>query len=406
VTAGLATPPADRQVVLDEFAERLVAVSFLNGPGRAVWSHFAELRAAAGVDDFAAWRDRVAHFEAALAGAPRSSSASPIPRADLWETGADPGDPRREGGRLAVPRLRVYSGTDLLTMTLAEREALLVTESGEPVLRRQDLWMIAGQRGAGKTWLVGSLGVALATGGACMRWRAPARRRVVLVDGEMPARALQERLRLLAAGADLGNLSVIAQDLQDPPLPSLATMAGVAMLEPAIEGADVLLLDNRSTLVGSAAESDSDDWYPVQQWLLSLRRRGITVILADHAGRNGLPRGTSRREDILDVVLLLKRPADYRAEEGARIDLAWSKARGLTDGVVTPCELRLRVEDGRAEWDVRDVTGRDYAQAAEMYAEGASPVDVASDLGVSRATAYRWRAQARRDGRLPARGRR
>jgi putative DNA primase/helicase len=163
----------------------------------------------------------------------------------------------------------------------------------------------------------------------------------------------------------------------------------------------VVLLDNRSTLIGSAAESDGDEWYPVQQWLLGLRRRGLSVILAEHTGRNGMPRGTSRREDILDVLLLLRRPADYRTEEGARVDVRWSKARYLADEVTAPIEARLRVEDGRAQWAVRDVADRDYAVAVELYREGGSPADVVAELGVSRSTAFRWRTQARNEGRLP-----
>jgi AAA domain-containing protein/Homeodomain-like domain-containing protein len=306
--------------------------------------------------------------------------------------------------RLSPPTgLRVYTGNEMLNMELPEREALIVTAAGLPVMRRQDLWMIAGPRGSAKTWMVGSLAVAGVTGGRCLLWMFPRPRRCLLVDGEMPGRALQERLRLLAAGADLSGLTVIAQDLQDPPLPSLASPSGQAALDPYLEGVELLLLDNRSTLIGSAGESDGDDWYPVQEWLLALRRRGITVVMAEHTGRNGLPRGTSRREDVLDVVLVLRRPADYRAEEGARVDLRWTKARGLTDNVVTPCEARLLVEDGRAEWIVREVAGRDYEQAVEMFAEGASPGDVATDLGCSRATAYRWRGQARREGRIRGR---
>ncbi len=321
---------------------------------------------------------------------------------DLHRLSGNPDVPGADREPLKVGALRAYSGNEMLTVELPEREALIVTTDGTPVMRRQDLWMIAGPRGSAKTWLTDSLAVAGATASRCLLWTFPRPRRCLLVDGEMPARALQERLRLLAAGADLSSLTVIAQDLQDPPLPSLATPSGQAALDPYLDGVELLLLDNRSTLIGSAGESDGDDWYPVQEWLLTLRRRGITVVMAEHTGRNGLPRGTSRREDILDVVLLLRRPADYRAEEGARVDLRWTKARGLTDSVVTPCEARLLVEDGRAEWIVREVAGRDFEQAVEMYAEGASPADVAADLGVSRATAYRWRGQARREGRIPA----
>jgi putative DNA primase/helicase len=321
---------------------------------------------------------------------------------DLTRLSRNANTPGAEREPSKAGALRAYTGNEMLTAELPEREALIVTTAGAPVMRRQDLWMIAGPRGSAKTWLTDSLAVAGATGGPCLLWTFPRPRRCLLVDGEMPARALQERLRLLAAGADLSSLTVIAQDLQDPPLPSLATPSGQAALEPYLDGVELLLLDNRSTLIGSAGESDGDEWYPVQEWLLALRRRGITAVLAEHTGQNGLPRGTSRREDVLDVVLVLRRPADYRAEEGARVDLRWTKARGLTDGVVTPCEARLFVENGRAEWTVREVAGRDFEQAVEMYVEGASPADVAADLGVSRATAYRWRGQARREGRVPA----
>ena len=44
---------------------------------------------------------------------------------------------------------------------------------------------------------------------------------------------------------------------------------------------------------------------------LSLRRRGISVLLDHHAGRNGEQRGTSKREDVLDTMLTLRHPADY-----------------------------------------------------------------------------------------------
>jgi hypothetical protein len=38
-------------------------------------------------------------------------------------------------------------------------------------------------------------------------------------------------------------------------------------------------------------------------------------------------RGTSRREDALDTVIALRRPADYSPEEGARFEVHIEKAR-------------------------------------------------------------------------------
>ena len=51
----------------------------------------------------------------------------------------------------------------------------------------------------------------------------------------------------------------------------------------------------------------------MQAWLLRLRRQGVAVLLVHHAGRSGNPRGTSKREDVLDTVIQLKHPEDYDA---------------------------------------------------------------------------------------------
>jgi RimJ/RimL family protein N-acetyltransferase len=66
-----------------------------------------------------------------------------------------------------------------------------------------------------------------------------------------------------------------------------------------------------SALCRVSEENEAGDWVPIQSWILSLRRRGITVLLLHHAGKSGAQRGTLRREDLLDVVIKLKHPADY-----------------------------------------------------------------------------------------------
>src|SRR3712207_8895249 len=51
--------------------------------------------------------------------------------------------------------------------------------------------------------------------------------------------------------------------------------------------------------------------------------------LIHHAGKGGQQRGTSRREDALDTVIALRRPADYEPEQGARLEVHLEKARGV-----------------------------------------------------------------------------
>ena len=77
--------------------------------------------------------------------------------------------------------------------------------------------MLYASRGAGKTHIALGIAYAVATGTAFLRWSAPKPRRVLLVDGEMPAAALRERLEQITAGAALKPgatmLQVLAGDL-------------------------------------------------------------------------------------------------------------------------------------------------------------------------------------------------
>ena len=110
-----------------------------------------------------------------------------------------------------------------------------------------------------------------------------------------------------------------------------------------LQGLDLLILDNLSTLCTSRSESASDAWVPMQNWLLGLRRRGISVLLVHHARTNGRQRGTSRREDALDTVIALRRPEDYSPEQGARFEIHFEKLRNRVNGAdAIPFEEALK----------------------------------------------------------------
>lgn len=62
------------------------------------------------------------------------------------------------------------------------------------------------------------------------------------------------------------------------------------------------------------------------------------------------PSGSSRREDVLDLVMCLRHPEDYSSTEGARFELHFDKTRGLYGDDAKPFEARLEVRDGAALW--------------------------------------------------------
>ena len=225
---------------------------------------------------------------------------------------------------------------EFLALDIPPRAMLL-----SPILPERSLSMLYAPRGVGKSWLGLSIGLAVASGGSLLRWAAPKPRRVLYVDGEMSLADLQSRLTSIQAGmgAEIRNdgFRILAADNTEAGI-NLGCDAGQRDLEQHVEGTDLVILDNLSTLLASGSEAASDAWLPIQNWLLRLRRKGISVLFVHHAGVSGKQRGTSRREDALDTVIALRRPDDYSPDEGARFEVHVEKARTLLGEGALPFE--------------------------------------------------------------------
>src|SRR5262245_5917756 len=196
-------------------------------------------------------------------------------------------------------RLKPLTLSELFDLEIKEREMLL-----SPILPEKGLVMVYAYRGVGKTHVALGIGYAVASGGSFLKWTAPRARRVLLVDGEMPATSLRDRLLSIVATAkkeaEPDAMRVIAGDLIDEGgVGNLADPAVQGELDKYLDGIELLILDNLSSLTAVIRDNDQESWTTIQQWLLRLRRRGISVLLVHHAGKTGEQRGTSRREDVL-----------------------------------------------------------------------------------------------------------
>jgi putative DNA primase/helicase len=282
----------------------------------------------------------------------------------------------------------VLTGEQLLSATLPPRELLLA-----PWLPAKGLAMIYGPRGIGKTHVTLGIARALATGTSFLGWRAPKPRRVLIIDGEMPASALQERLRSIVVRAgnnttDTGNIVFLAADLQERSGVNLANYSDQIELEAHLEGIDLIIVDNISTCVTLGRENEAESWLPVQEWGLAQRRAGRSVLFVHHAGKDGNQRGTSRREDVLDTVIGLRKPKFSSPTEGARFEVHFEKSRGFHGDDAKPFLASLK-DDG---WKVEPIAGPpvpDLARALALRAQGHSIREVAEILGVSRSSAHR-----------------
>jgi hypothetical protein len=278
--------------------------------------------------------------------------------------------------------LVALTGAELLQREFPPRQFLL-----SPWLPSKGLAMVFAERGVGKTWAGLNIAHATAGGGSFLRWSAARPCRVVYIDGEMPAGALKDRYAAIVAGSDFDapedHFRLVAADMQPDGLPDLADPAAQRFYDEAIADADLVIVDNLSTVCRALRENEADSWGPVQSWCLRQRAAGRSVLLIHHAGKGGGQRGTSRKEDVLDSVISLKRPIDYDASEGARFEVHYSKARGFWGEDAAPFEARL-VE---GKWTVGDIFVDDSADTIRAMKESGSTVrEIAERLGVPRST--------------------
>ncbi len=308
-----------------------------------------------------------------------------------------------EAARPIVPeptrQLRPITVADLLSMEIPPRRHLL-----EPWLPEAGLAMVYAQRGVGKTWFTLSAAIAVASGGGFLGFRAPTPQKVLVLDGEMPAATLQERVASIVAGADQEAdpefLRLLASDLHPDGLPDLSTTDGQEAIEPYLADVDLIVVDNLSTLVRNGRENEADSWIPVQDWILRQRRAGRSVLLVHHAGKGGAQRGTSKREDVLDTVIQLRRPADYTTDRGAVFEVHFEKARGITGSDAMPFEATVETRNGAAVWSRRSAADAEMLRVVALKNDGATVRDIAEELGISKSKVDRIIQRARTEGAL------
>jgi putative DNA primase/helicase len=148
---------------------------------------------------------------------------------------------------------------------------------------------------------------------------------------------------------------------------------------------DLVILDNLSTLVRSGNENEADSWVQIQEWMLRLRKLGKAVLLIHHAGKNGAQRGTSKREDILDTVLALRKPKNYSPNDGARFEVHFEKSRGFCGEATDPFEARLITDsNGSLSWNCKKIDGRDLELVVSLYKDGMTKQrDLEKETGIS-----------------------
>ncbi len=306
-----------------------------------------------------------------------------------------PGDGDAPASDSATPEgvgLVVVSLGDFLAREIPVPEMLL-----DPIITRQSLSMVYAWRGVGKTWFGLGCAYAIASGGKFLSWTAPKSRRVLYLDGEMPAAALQKRLALIVAGSEteapVDFFKLVTPDLCGGLVPDLATLEGQAEIDAIIANtkAEFIVIDNLSCWIRSGgAENEAEGWRAIQEWLLRHRSMGRAILLVHHAGKGGAQRGTSKREDILDLSLELRRPPAYEPEQGAAFVVEFKKSRHLTGKDAEAFEASLTIDaNDKTAWAVTAAKQSTYDRVVELAGLGLTQKDIADELGVNKSSVSR-----------------
>jgi hypothetical protein len=291
------------------------------------------------------------------------------------------------------PILRRLTAPELLAASVRPRSTIL-----DPILTSRTLALLYGPRGLGKTFVALGLARAAAAGESFLGWHATRPHRVIYVDGEMAADEMQQRLALY--GPAPPTLEFVLADLDEGPLLDLAYVDGQRRLMRDWGHPELVVLDNLASLAGLRT-GDTDRWHALQRFLLLQRQLGRAVLMVHHANKKGLQRGSSRREDVLDLVMAMRRPVGWTPGDGTRFELHFEKARSLHGRAIEPIRARL-VSDGErlaCQW-AAGTTDPTLERGVALLEQGVGVRQMGVRLGLSRSVAYRLRDRALQLGLL------
>ncbi len=293
--------------------------------------------------------------------------------------------------------------------SLLTRECAPIEYAIDPLLTKRGTGELFSERGFGKSLIATHMAVEIAMGaeslwgghrGAGGHWAVARPFRQLYVYGEMTDSEIQERIRMFARMRESDTpsdeqLGTMCMDYQKGWRPKLSSAADRKFIENRIfeYGYEGLWLDNLSTLWPSSNEDEGERDAILADWYTDLNQRGIWVMWLHHAGKSGEQRGGSAKEDMLSCVLRLTHPANYKPNEQCRVQVDVKKNRHkCTDPrTLLPFEIMLTKNAmGIPEWVTRPALAAQRAAAFEMFKNGMPTMLVGQEVGVSRATAYRW----------------
>jgi hypothetical protein len=259
-----------------------------------------------------------------------------------------------------------------------------------PLLKKGEIIMISAARGVGKTWFALSLGFMSTRQLSIGDWTTETPTPTLYLDGEMSQDEMQGRIFGLKIGRQqeqvpfymLSSDEMRSNDKRSPNLNNPLWRSSISDYLKSHPDIGLVILDNLASLTPGREENQKKGWDDINEWLLSLRSKGIAVIFLHHVGKGGDQRGTSAIEDNINFSIKLKHPEGYQSGEGAKFIVEFTKSRRLHGNYTKPFTLQLQDTVSGLDWKVIEEL-KTTDQIIKMLQEGTKQKVIAKTLNVT-----------------------
>ena len=291
-------------------------------------------------------------------------------------------------------KLVSYNVHEFIALDLPPREYIV-----DDFIAKGDLCMIYGETGHGKSILTHYLAQCLSAGVDFGPYKIHNPRKVLLIDGEMPAVTLQDKWKQKYDFLQdeerfdnyAHNLITVSALLQPNGMDAFNTPQGRESFWELINevNPEVVMLDNLLTLFAMEDTNRGEEWtIHVQPLLIELRRRNISVWMCHHAGKSGSQYGTMAKTIMLDVILKIEHEIELGSLGMDSTSFKWSfdKSRHLFGKSIQP--IIWTYQDADMKWDK---LGKDNKVdlCIELFRQGKSQVEIVNETGISKSTVSR-----------------
>lgn len=258
--------------------------------------------------------------------------------------------------------------------------------------------LISGASGCGKSLMVYTLAIALASGGEAFGWQANGCYSIGIVDGEMFDETIQRRLGHIILGFDrefdTDQIKILSRDLcrnMEARFPDLKDVNERKTLLDHFIGFDVVIFDNINSLFPGGDERSTIFWNAVEELVFDCRERNIAPILVHHTTTTtpDKPAGSSKNVRVPEVSIVLT-PIDSD-HNGAHFNIQFSKLREQTEQQEQRSAKAICLDDGCLIWEISNFMSAaslnpQMVKAAELRNQGKTYREIETQVGIPKST--------------------